>query len=459
MKILVCGAGQVGGNIAIHLSQEGHDVTVIDNNQSVVDEINQNQDIHAVFGHSSHPDSLKMAGAEKADLIIAATQSDEINMVTCQMAHTLFKIPKKIARIRSQVYKDPVWANLFGREHMPIDAVISPETEVAKAIIEQLGVPGAFNVISLEDDQIHIVGLVCDETCPLLNTPLKHFPKLFPDLDFKIVCIIRDHDVFTPEATDQILSGDKIYFIAHHEQTSRVMGIFGHETIENRNIILIGGGNVGESLAEYFTSHSKHSKIKLIENSKQRSIELANKLENTVVLRGDALNVKLLKEANISKADVAISITNDDRTNILSALLAKEYGAKRVLSLVNQSTYGSIIENSGLDSIINPRAVTVSTILQYIRKGKITAVRRLYEGDAEIIEIEATDQSKIINIPLRNLSLPKNLIIAALVRDNILIIPNGDDEVRSGDRAILIDINKNAKEIENLFVGSAHDIL
>ena len=175
MKILVCGAGQVGGNIAIHLSNEGNDVTVIDNNPIVIDEINQNQDIRGIVGHASHPDSLKIAGAEKSDLIIAATESDEINMVTCQMAHTLFKIPKKIARIRSQVYRDPAWAKLFGREHMPIDVIISPEVEVAKAITEQLGVPGAFNVISLEDDQIRVVGLSCDESCPLLNTPLKHF--------------------------------------------------------------------------------------------------------------------------------------------------------------------------------------------------------------------------------------------------------------------------------------------
>lgn len=458
MKILVCGAGQVGGNIAIHLSNEGNDVTVIDNNPIVIDEINQNQDIRGIVGHASHPDSLKIAGAEKSDLIIAATESDEINMVTCQMAHTLFKIPKKIARIRSQVYRDPAWAKLFGREHMPIDVIISPEVEVAKAITEQLGVPGAFNVISLEDDQIRVVGLSCDESCPLLNTPLKHFSKLFPALDFKIVCIIRNQTMFVPEGTDQIFAGDKIYFISHHEQTSRIMGIFGNDVTDTRNIVLIGGGNIGECLAEYLTDSGARTQLKVVEMSKARAFYLSNKLSSSLVLKGNALDAEILKEANVSKSDIVIAITNDDKTNILSALLAKEHGAKRAISLVNKSTYGGIIENLGLDAIVNPRAVTVSTILQYIRRGRIKAVRHLYEGDAEILEIEATDHSRIINIPLEDVDLPKNVVIAALIRKDTLIIPSGRDEVKSGDRAIVIDLEKNAKGIEDLFV-STHDHL
>lgn len=454
MKIIICGAGEVGGNIASFLCTESNEITVIDNDPKIVDEINQREDIRGIVGHASHPNILKKAGASNADMIIAATQSDEINMVACQIAHTLFKIPKKIARIRSQVYRDPMWGDLFASEHMPIDIIISPEVEVAKAISERLSVPGSFNVMSFEDDQVRIVGVMCDEECPVLNTPIQHFGNLFPDLDFNLVCIVRNNQAFVPEYTDQIYAGDEVYFSAPTEQTSRIMSMFGYEHPEARKIIIIGGGNIGLCLANMIREAHPKTRMKLIEQNYDRALYLNQALPDTIILNGDALKSTILEEVNIGNAEAVITVTNDDETNILSGLIAKRCGAKRCISLINKTSYTPIIPDLGLDAVVSPRSITVATILRYVRRGKIRAVRKLREGMAEILEIEATEQSKIVHIPFRDMKLPKGTTIGALIRDKNVIIPSPSDEIKAGDRVIIINLARDAREIEELFAPS-----
>lgn len=451
MKIVICGAGQVGGNLAAFLSSEGNDVTVVDQDPAIIHELNQTQDVRGIVGHASHPDVLEKAGLKTADMIIASTQSDEVNMVTCQIAHTLFNVPKKIARIRAQIYRDPVWGSLFSREHMPIDVVISPENEVARAITERLSVPGAFNVMTFEDDKARIIGVVCDQECSILNTPFQQLETLFPDLKLKIVCIIRDGRAFIPQLDDQIYQGDEVYFVTETDQTTRAMTLFGHETPEARNIVIVGGGNIGLCLSRMIYENHQNTRLKVIEYNAERALELNELLPQTVVLKGDALQPSMLNEANIAKAEALITVTNDDETNILCGLLGKKYGAKRSISLVNKTTYTPIISNIGLDAVVSPRSITVATILQYVRRGKIKAVRRLREEIVEILEIEATESSHVVNIPIKDLNLPMATTIAAIFHKGEFFIPSQYDEIKTGDKVIIVTLQDCVQEIEDLF--------
>lgn len=455
MKIVICGAGEVGSSIASDLCSESNDVTIIDNNANVITEMNQKLDARAIHGHASHPDTLEKAGLKDADMIIAATSSDEINMIACQIAHTLFNVPKKIARIRSGVYRDPAWGDLFSTEHMPIDVIISPELEVANAINDRLIVPGSFNVMTFEKDQMRIIGVICEEGCPINNTPLKHIETLFPDLNVKILSIVRDEGIFIPEEDDQIIQGDEVYFITETSQTDRAMAVFGHEEPEARRILIIGGGNIGFYLAKKIRETQPSANIKIIEQSEERALEIHESFEKTIVVHGDALQSELLEEVGITKIDAVITVTNDDETNILSGLLAKKYGAKRAIALVNKKSYAPIISDIGLDTIVSPRATTVATILHHVRRGKIKAVRRLREEMAEVIEIEATEKSKIIHRPIKDIDFPESSILAAIFRrnneENRFIIPGPDDEIMPKDRVIFLNLQGSVQLIEELF--------
>lgn len=454
MKIIICGAGEVGGNIARFLCTESNDITVIDKNPAVINEINQSEDVRGIIGHASHPDVLKKADAGNADMIIAATRHDEVNMVACQIAHTVFNVPKKIARIRSQTYKDVSWGTLFVNEHMPIDVVISPELEVARAISERLTVPGAFNVMTFEKDSVRIIGVICDENSSILNTPINHFKNLFPDIDFKIISLVRNGLSFIPEEDDQIYAGDEVYFISQSKNVNRIMDVFGFAQDKANNIVIIGGGNIGYSLAKNLCASEHKMNIKMIEFNRERAIFLNEALPSVLTINGNALKSDILQEVNIGSAETVISVTNDDETNILSGLLAKQRGAKRSVSLINKSSYAPIIPNLGVDAVVSPRSITVSTILQYIRRGKVKAIRKLRESTAEILEIETTERSKIVNIPIKDMNLPDGTDICAIIREHEVIIPTDNTEVKPGDKVIFINLDRGPDEIEELLAPS-----
>ena len=452
MKVVICGAGQVGFSIARYLSAEGNDVTVIDQSPELIGRVNETLDVQAIVGHASHPDVLESAGVEDTDMIIAVTFADEVNMVACQIAHSIFNVPTKIARIRQQSYLEPMWADLFSRHHMPIDVIISPELEVARAISRRLAVPGAFDMIPLADDKVRVIGVRCGDDCPVINTALRQLTGLFPDLNISIVGIVRGEEAFVPSSSDQMFAGDEVYFIADSQHVERALSTFGHEKHQrsSRRITIIGGGNIGLSLAKY-VENMENVTGRIIEHDHGRARRIVSLLHDTQVTAGDALDTAILEETNIQHADTVVAVSNDDETNILTSLLAKRYGVDRTIALVNRDTYTPLVTTLGIDVLVDPRAITVSTILQHIRRGRIRSVHSLRDGFAEVIEAEALETSPLVGAPLREISLPQDVIIGAIVRDGDVIIARANSIIESGDRIILLSAAHSVKKIEQMF--------
>lgn len=451
MKVIVCGAGQVGFNIARHLALENNDVTVVDQNPDLVRRVNDTLDATGVFGHASNPDVLEKAGIANADMIIAVTYADEVNMVACQVAHSLFDVPTKIARVRQQSYLQPIYANLFSRDHLPIDVIISPEIEVARAVTRRLQVPGAFEMIPLVDDKVKLIGVRCEETCPLINTPLRQLTHLFPDLNIVIIGLMRDGNPMMPTADDYMLPGDEVYFVVDSEQVSRAMAAFGHEEAEARRLLIFGGGNIGLFLAQEIEKNHDWVKAKIIEADKDRAESVAGMLDRTMVINGDVLDPEILEEANASMTETVVAVTNDDETNILSSLLAKRNGVKRAITLINTAAYEPLINSLGIDVIVSPRNITVSTILQYVRRGRIHSVHTLREGFGELIEAEALETSDLVGKPLKEVKLPSGVMLGAIVRDGKMICPRGSTVVEAKDRVVLFASEDVIREVEKIF--------
>lgn len=451
MKVIVCGAGQVGFNIAHYLASENNDVTVIDQRPELIRKITDTLDVQAILGYASHPPVLEQAGAGDADMIIAVTHADEVNMVACQVAHSLFNVPTKIARVRSQSYLQPMWATLFSRDHLPIDVIISPEIEVARAITRRLQVPGAIDVIPMANDKVRLIGVRCDEQTPLINTPLRQLTVLFPDLNIVVIGIVRDGRPIVPQAEDQMLDGDEVYFVVDTQHVSRAMAAFGREGQEARRIVIFGGGNIGLFLAQQLEAEHSSASVKVIEANKERAEYVAKTLHRTVVLNGDVLDPEILHEASVSAAETVVSVTNDDETNILAALLAKRYGARRAMSLINKTTYNALMGPLGIDVVISPRAITVSNILQHVRRGRIHAVHSLHEGFGELIEADALETSSLVGKPLRDVKLPNGVLLGAVVREGTVISPRGNTVVQAGDRVVLFAAAEAVKKVEKMF--------
>jgi len=450
MKVVICGAGQVGSNIARYLSLENNDVTVIDQSPELIGKINDSLDVQAFVGHASHPDALERAGAADADMLIAVTFADEVNMVACQVAHSLFSVPTKIARVRHQSYLSPEWAGMFSRENMPIDVIISPEIEVASAIQQRLTVPGTLDIIPLADDKVRVIGVRCTETCPIINTPLRQLTELFPELSIIVVCITRNDNPFIPSADDRMLEGDEVYFVADTTHVQRALAAFGHEEEEAHRIIIIGGGNIGMNLAQVLEAETGIT-VSLIEISKDRARAVAEALPNTNITLGDALDSEILREAGVETADTVIAVSDDDETNILASLLAKRYGVERAVTLINSTSYAPLITRLGIDVAVSPRTITVSTILQHVRRGRIRSVHSLADGFAEVIEAEAVETSPLAGNTLREADLPSDVLVGALVRNGNVIIPRADTLIENNDDVILLASARSVKKVEKLF--------
>lgn len=453
MRVIICGAGQVGFSIAAYLSREDNDVTVIDLKPDLIAQVNESLDANGIIGHASNPDVLDAAGANDADLIIAVTHSDEVNMVACQVAHSIFNVPKKIARIRNQAYLNPAWSNLFSRAHLPIDVIISPEKEVAQAIYDRLRVPGTTDVIGLADEKVHVVGVVAGENCPVVNTPLKQLSKLFPQLNIKVAAILRANKPIIPDQNEQILVGDEVYFFTDTRHMHRALATFGHEEKAlNHAVTIMGGGNIGLFLARIMHENQSQIRIKVIENNLARAMYLSEQMKGVTVLHGDGLDPKTLEDAAISTTEALVAITNDDETNILGAILAKQNGCNRVISLVNKVSYTPLIRFMGIDAVVSPRTITVSSIMKHVRRGRIKALHSLREGFAEVIEAEVSETSSIANLDIVNIKLPKNVIIGAIVRGDDVLMPEPDVTIRAGDHVIVLAEQSQARKVEKMFL-------
>jgi len=451
MKVIVCGAGQVGYNIARRLAGEHNDVTVIDQSQLLVQRVNDTLDVQGMLGFASHPDVLERAGAEDADMIIAVTYADEVNMVACQVAHSLFNVPTKVARVRDQSYLEPAWRDLFSRDHMPIDVIISPELEVAKAVRRRLDVPGTFDMVPFADDLVRLIGVRCDDDCPVINTPLRQLTELFPDLNIVVVGIAREGRLIVPSGDDQMLAGDEVYFVSDRGHVKRALTLFGHEEREARRVVIVGGGHIGLSLAHGLEQEAADVRVKIVELDAERAGVVAEQLENTVVINGDALDAEILTEANVQNAETVVAVTDDDEVNILVSLLAKRHGCQRAVTLINNPGYAPLLSSLGIDAAVDPRATTVSTILQHVRRGRIRGVHSLRDGAAEIIEAEALETSSLVGVPLRDNRLPAGIIVGAVVRDGRVIIPRGDTVIQVHDRVVIFALADMVRKVEKMF--------
>ena len=334
---------------------------------------------------------------------------------------------------------------------MPIDVIISPEIEVARAVTRRLQVPGAFEMIPLVDGKVKLLGVRCDQECPIVNTPLRQLTQLFPELDMIIVGIMRENLPIVPSADDQMLPGDEVYFVVDSDQVARAMATFGHEEPEARRLLIFGGGNIGLFLAGEIERDHPWVNAKVIEIDPERAEMAASQLGRTVVLHGDVLDSDILEEANVAATETVVAVTNDDETNILASLLAKRYGCQRAITLVNKSTYEPLVSNLGIDVVVSPRNITVSTILQHVRRGRIHSVHTLREGFGELIEAEAMETSPLVGAPIKDANLPAGVMLGAIVRQGEMVVPHGDTVVQANDRVVLFAAKDSIRKVENLF--------
>ncbi|MCJ8322359.1 MAG: Trk system potassium transporter TrkA [Rhizobiales bacterium] len=451
MKIVICGAGQVGFGIAEVLSREQNDVTVIDRNPVLVKAISDQLDVQTVIGHGAHPEVLKQAGCDIADMIIGVTLYDEVNMAACQVAHSIFNVPTKVARIRSQAYLDKQWGDLFSRDHSPIDVIISPEIEVGETVVTRLSLPGAFEMVGFVEDKIALVGINCDENCPIIDTPIKQLTELFPDLFSVIVAIERQGELIVVNSSEMLVEGDNVYLIADYSQVSRLLGIFGKNTETTNHVVIAGGGNIGLYVAKRLESLNRSVKVKIIENQHERAEFIADELSNTLVLHGSALDAEILREAGVAHAGTFVSLTNNDQVNMLASVMAKNEGATTTACLLSSDKYTSLIPSLGIDAYINPKSTTISKILQYVRRGRIRGVHSILNGQGEIIEAEALSTSPLVKKPLRDVHLPDGVRLGAIVRGDKIIMPNGGSIIQAGDRVVMFAKAGAVKQVEQLF--------
>ncbi|MFV0408177.1 MAG: Trk system potassium transporter TrkA [Paracoccus sp. (in: a-proteobacteria)] len=450
MKIIICGAGQVGWQIARHLSGERNDITIIDNNGELVRRATESLDVQGVAGFASHPDILDRAGARDADLIIAATQSDEVNMVTCQVAHSVFQVPRKISRLRSSAYLDAIYSDLYRTDHLPIDVVISPEREVAQAALARLKAPSTFEVEDFIEGRVRLLGLVLDEDCPALNTPLRQLNELFSSLRAIVVGVRRDGRLFAPDANDQLFVDDQVYIFCDREDAGRTLEIFGKQTSQPERVIIIGGGNVGLAVARALETGPTRVRTKIIERNREKAEQAADVLERTIVLHGDGLSSELLEEASISKADAVLTLTDDDKVNILAAVRAKQAGAKLVVSLVNDPTLVSLMGPLDIDAYVNPRSTTVSTILRHVRPGRVRDIYSIGDAEAEVIEAQILPTSSMAGHTIRDIDLPEGALIGMILKGDKIIKPTPDTRISEGDIVCIFALTEDVPEVERL---------
>ncbi len=451
MKIIICEAGQVGASIAAHLSEENNDVTIIDQNQERLRKVMDHSDVSAVEGLASYPEVLQQAGIEQADMILAVTQSDEVNMIVCQIAHSIFSTPMKIARIRSVSYLDPRIEKIYNAEDLPIDYKISPEQEVSIAVSRRLQVPGAFDVANFVEGKIQLIGLLCTEECPILGVSTRHLLDLFPDLQMNIVAILRSDEVLIPrDGTHKMEVNDRVYFVCDTSHIKRAMSSFGHEEQTANSIIIAGGGEIGKKTIEILNKNMQDINITIIENNRDRANYLAEIFPNISIINGDALDPDIITESGVNTAETFVALSNNDEVNILSSLLAKTSGALRAVTLVNMPTYIPLVNTLGINSVISPAQITVSSILARIRSGNIQTIHSIIEEKGEVIEARALESSKIVGKSLRNQKLPKSICIGSIIRDNEMIIPNGDTIIEVNDIMIIFATRDSVKKLESI---------
>ena len=450
MHVLICGAGRVGQGIARRLAREKHEITIIDESADLVDQVSIDLDVRGIVGHAAHPDVLKRARAADCEMIIAVTHFDEINMVICQIAHTLFSVPFKIARVRDRSYLEPAWKNIFSREGLPIDMVISPEAEVGDAILQRFRTPGTIMSANFAGGQVKLLGFELRADNPLIDVAVDQFKGLFPDLSARIIGIGRGDAVHAPRGKDVLKPGDRAYIAVFDAHAGRLTSIFNTEQSRLDHVVIVGGGNVGLHVAKMLEKES-HIRVRLIERDGERANKAVAAVKRSIVIQGDGLNPDILAEGGVERADFVIAITDDDKANLLISNLAKRAGAKRALALINSPELAGLASDMRVDTVLDPRALTVSQILMRMRRGRILYLQSLEDGMAEVAEGITLETSSLIGKPLGYDDLPEGMTAAAVVRGNHVIMADEDVTVRPEDHLIVFYEAEMVRTVEKFF--------
>ncbi len=451
MKIIILGAGQVGQSVANSLASEANDITVVDTNAMALRDLQDHLDLRTVTGHAAHPDVLARAGAEDADMVLAVTNSDETNMVACQVAYTLFHTPTKIARVRAPEYL-AVKEGLFTQGALPIDVLISPEQLVVEHIERLIRTPGALQVMDFADGKVRLVGTRADRDGLFTNHALNELPRLLPDMDVRIAAIYRYSRDVVPDGDTVIEAGDEVFIVAAAPDMQRLMSEVTRKEGPTKRIIIAGGGNIGLHLTKKL---EKDFNVKLIEYNQHRAEEISRIIDKAIVLRGDAADQALLQEESIESTDVFCAVTNDEQVNILSTMLAKRLGAKKVMALISRSAYVDLVQSSVIDIAISPQQATIGSLLAHVRRGDMVAVHSLRRGAAEAIEAVAHGDpktSKVVGRRIEQIKLPRGTTIDAIVRGDQVMMAHHDTVIEADDHVILFLSEKSRiQEVEKLF--------
>ena len=458
MNIIICGAGRVGFTIAKLLSEQGHSTTVIDQSSEDIQKINDSLDVKAIVGKATYPSILEKANASETDMIIAVTRNDEINMLICQIAFSIFKIPKKIARIRSQDYLNPKFTSVYNKENLPIDVIISPELEIAKSIQRKLEAPGALDNVPFVNNKIRLLEILIRKDCKSINIKFNELTKKYPKLEANIIGINRNEKFFIPKKTDSVRENDKIYIIINSIQMAETLDAFSHRERISKKILIIGGGNIGFNLAKNIEENLETVRVKIIEKNKERAEYLASQLNDAIIVNGDGLDEEVLSEANLGEAETVLALTNDDEDNLMVSVLVekfakdqKEIDDKRTMALINKPNYSLLQSSLKIDDLIDPRMTTVSSILKHIHKGTIENAYTISNGEYEVIEAEIIETSELISKDIKNSNLPEDLRIGAILRDKKVIIPRSDFIFKKDDRVVFIVKKETISFVENIF--------
>jgi trk system potassium uptake protein TrkA len=450
VKIIILGAGQVGSSVAANLCNEANDITVVDRNPVCLQALQDRFDLRGVLGHGSHPEILARAGAQDADMIVAVTNSDEVNMIACQVAYTLFRTPTKIARVRETQYQKAT--ELFAQEALPIDVLISPEQEVTDYIRRLIEFPGALQVLDFAHGRVQLVAAREIYGGPLVGHKLNELPQQLPGVETRVVAIYRRHEAIIPNGDTVIETGDDVFFVAAPKHIRAVMSEFQRLDSPNKRVIIAGGGNIGKRLA---IALEKQCNIKIIESNPDRAQEISEELKHAYVLLGDAADEELLIEENIDQTDVFCALTNADEANIISSMLAKRLGAKTVMALINRAAYVDLVQRDIIDIAISPQQATIGSLLAHVRRGDVVKVHALRRGAAEAIEAIAhgdRNSSQVVGRSLDDIELPPGTTIGAVVRGDAVIMAHHDTVIEAEDHVIMIVTNKrHVRDVERLF--------
>jgi len=452
MNIIICGAGRVGLTIAKLLVEQNHSITVIDQSSEDIQKINDSLDVKSIVGKATYPSVLEKANAAEADMIIAVTKNDEINMLICQIAYTVFNVPKKIARIRSQDYLNPKFSKVYNKENLPIDVIISPEIEIAKSIQRKLEAPGALDNVPFAENKISLLEVSINKLCPLINIKLNELTKKFPKLEANILGVIRSDKFIIFKKNDVLRENDKAYVIINSAQMQLTLSAFGHnEKIANK-ILIIGGGNIGFNLAKNIEQSFESARIKIIEKNKDRAEYIASELNDSIIINGNGLDEDVLSEANLDEVETVLALTNDDENNLMISVLVEKFSKnKRTMALINKSNYSILQSSLKIDDLIDPRMNTVSSILKHVHKGTIETAYSILNGEYEVIEAEIIETSELINKELKNSDLPEGIRIGAIARGNDIIIPSSSFVFLKDDSVVFLAKRDLLPLVENMF--------